>query len=362
MTKSLLFLSLFLLIRACSSENVGEEEQLEGMFLFGDSLFDNGNNGYKKMTAKASYLPYGIDFPTGTTGRFNNGKTIADWLGEFLKLPGYMPAFVSPKTEGEAVLRGVNYASAGSGVLDGTGEMEGMTSTSLDEQIKNFQTVTLPVFNQKFGDDLPSKLTKYLFVIGTGGFDYLINYLYNHEGITLEDFTEGILSTYAERIKELYNLGGRKFVLFSTQPLGCVPVVRSSPLGQGSCVDVFDQAAKMFAHRLQSLVDHIKSQLPGANLVFVNVYNIMGKIIDDPARQGFEETTTPCCDVPSNGRGGFGMLCVRNGAACEDRSRYVFWDGMHPTQAVAHIIAKRAYQSESRDEVYPMNVKTLVTL
>ncbi|EPS62450.1 hypothetical protein M569_12340 [Genlisea aurea] len=29
-------------------------------------------------TAKASYEPYGVDYPLGPTGRFTNGRNIAD--------------------------------------------------------------------------------------------------------------------------------------------------------------------------------------------------------------------------------------------------------------------------------------------
>uniref|UniRef100_A0A7N0VEC1 GDSL esterase/lipase n=1 Tax=Kalanchoe fedtschenkoi TaxID=63787 RepID=A0A7N0VEC1_KALFE len=47
------------------------------MFVIGDSLVDNGNNNYLNSLAKSNYLPYGIDFPQGPSGRFNNGKTIA---------------------------------------------------------------------------------------------------------------------------------------------------------------------------------------------------------------------------------------------------------------------------------------------
>lgn len=51
------------------------------MFVFGDSLVDNGNNNNLNSIAKANYVPYGIDFPSGPTGRFSNGKTLIDFLG-----------------------------------------------------------------------------------------------------------------------------------------------------------------------------------------------------------------------------------------------------------------------------------------
>lgn len=53
------------------------------MFIFGDSLVDDGNNNNLLTLAKANYYPYGIDFYQGPTGRFCDGRTILDMLGKF---------------------------------------------------------------------------------------------------------------------------------------------------------------------------------------------------------------------------------------------------------------------------------------
>uniref|UniRef100_A0A3Q7F2J0 Uncharacterized protein n=1 Tax=Solanum lycopersicum TaxID=4081 RepID=A0A3Q7F2J0_SOLLC len=37
--------------------------QVSCYFVFGDSLFVNGNNNDLNTTAKANYVPYGVDFP-----------------------------------------------------------------------------------------------------------------------------------------------------------------------------------------------------------------------------------------------------------------------------------------------------------
>lgn len=54
------------------------------MFIFGDSLSDSGNNNNLITTAKCNFPPYGIDFPDGPTGRFTNGRTTVDLIGNTL--------------------------------------------------------------------------------------------------------------------------------------------------------------------------------------------------------------------------------------------------------------------------------------
>lgn len=55
--------------------------QVPCFFIFGDSLVDNGNNNGILTISRANYMPYGIDFPGGVTGRFTNGLTVVDILG-----------------------------------------------------------------------------------------------------------------------------------------------------------------------------------------------------------------------------------------------------------------------------------------
>lgn len=63
---------------------VDGEPKVPCYFIFGDSLFDIGNNNLLDTKAKVNYPPYGIDFPQGPTGRFTNGRNMADFMGLFL--------------------------------------------------------------------------------------------------------------------------------------------------------------------------------------------------------------------------------------------------------------------------------------
>ena len=67
--------------------------QVPCYFILGDSLVDNGNNNQLTSLARANYLPYGIDFPNGPTGRFSNGKTTVDVIGKLLILLLFLHLF-----------------------------------------------------------------------------------------------------------------------------------------------------------------------------------------------------------------------------------------------------------------------------
>ncbi|CAK7350337.1 unnamed protein product, partial [Dovyalis caffra] len=60
------------------SADGGIEVAYSGCWESTNSLADNGNNNFLSTSAKANYPPYGIDFPSGPTGRFCNGRTTTD--------------------------------------------------------------------------------------------------------------------------------------------------------------------------------------------------------------------------------------------------------------------------------------------
>lgn len=122
-TTLVLSLLLSILLPSCAGGGCNiNEAQVDGMFVFGSSLVDNGNNNFlRNSTARADYQPYGIDFPWGPSGRFSNGRNPVDVLGELLQLPSLIPPFADPRTGGARIVHGVNFASGGSGILDNTG-------------------------------------------------------------------------------------------------------------------------------------------------------------------------------------------------------------------------------------------------
>ncbi|KAI3715866.1 hypothetical protein L6452_22854 [Arctium lappa] len=80
------------------------------------------------------------------TGRYTNGRTIVDILGQEVGFKDYTLPFLAPTTVGPLVLRGVNYASGGGGILNHTGKIF-VGRINLDAQLDNFaktrQDITL---------------------------------------------------------------------------------------------------------------------------------------------------------------------------------------------------------------------------
>ncbi|GER27956.1 GDSL esterase/lipase [Striga asiatica] len=117
----LIIFSVLALFVARLSADANTMPKVTAMYVFGDSLIDNGNNiPFVNSVAKAKYWPYGIDYEKGPNGRFCNGKILVDYIGELLGLP-LIPSYADTNVNGESIMYGVNYASAGSGILEDTG-------------------------------------------------------------------------------------------------------------------------------------------------------------------------------------------------------------------------------------------------
>ena len=72
---------LFPLTRIDCHDNIHKEV---AVFVFGDSLFDPGNNNYINTIPffQANYLPYGESYFSPPTGRFSDGRLISDFIGK----------------------------------------------------------------------------------------------------------------------------------------------------------------------------------------------------------------------------------------------------------------------------------------
>ncbi|KAL2551060.1 GDSL-like Lipase/Acylhydrolase superfamily protein [Forsythia ovata] len=339
-------------------------------FIFGDSLVDAGNNNYLFTLSKADSPPYGIDFsPSGgqPTGRFTNGRTIADIVGEALGSTSFPPPYLAPNTSAATAFRaGINYASGASGILDQTGTLF-IGRVPLTQQISNFEQ-TRSYMVKMVGENTTNIILKNSIFSLTIGSNDVLNYFQPSiplfsDKVSPTLFQDFMISNFTIQLEKLYRLGARKFVVVNIGPLGCIPFIRAVSLNilGGKCSTKVNALVRGYNKKLKEELDRMNNNM-GRNAIFVyaNSYDIFREIILNFPKYGFVNNDGPCC-------GGYipPFLCFKrtNSSAssailCDNRSNYVFWDAYHPTEAANLIIADKLLNGD-KGVCYPMNIRHL---
>eukprot|EP00257_Ricinus_communis_P020038 XP_015579187.1 GDSL esterase/lipase At1g71691 isoform X2 [Ricinus communis] len=323
-------------------------EMVPAMFIFGDSLIDNGNNNNLPSFAKANYFPYGIDFNGGPTGRFSNGYTMVDQIAEMLGLP-LIPAY--SEASGDDVLHGVNYASAAAGILDITGR----------NFIRNFQNTLDQITDNLGAVDVARAIGKSMFFVGMGSNDYLNNYLMPNYPTKNQyngpQYANLLVQQYTQQLNTLYNLGARKFILAGLGVMGCIPsILAQSPAGL--CSEEVNQLVMPFNENVKTMMNNFNNNLPGAKFIFLDVARMFRDILTNAPAYGFSVINRGCCGI---GRNRGQVTCLPFQTPCPNREQYIFWDAFHPTEAVNILMGKRAFNGDT-SIVYPMNIEQLANL
>ncbi|KAL1210574.1 GDSL esterase/lipase [Cardamine amara subsp. amara] len=299
-------------------------------FVFGDSVFDNGNNNALNTIAKVNYLPYGIDFPQGPTGRFSNGRNIPDVIAQLAGFNNFIPPFAGASPAQANI--GLNYASGGGGIRDDSSQNLG-ERISLREQVDNHWTAIIRAA-------VPTtKLKKCLYTISIGSNDYLNNYFLpqslTRRLYTPDQYARSLISLYRINLNKLYILGARNVALFGIGKIGCTPRIIASLGGGTGCAEEVNQAAILFNNYLIDLITDLNNDLFGAKFTYVDFFSGNAS---DFAVFGITVFDTSCCTVNPGGE-----LCAANGPVCPDRTKYIFWDNVHTTELVNVLVANAAF-------------------
>ncbi|KAL8156760.1 hypothetical protein AgCh_001750 [Apium graveolens] len=332
-------------------------------FVFGDSLVDSGNNNYLATTARADSPPYGIDYPTGQpTGRFSNGLNIPDIISEQIGSEPTLP-YLNPELNGEKLLIGANFASAGIGVLNDTG-IQFVNILRMPRQLEYFREYKERV-SSLVGEEEMDRLVKgALILICLGGNDFVNNYYlvpYSLRSLrySLPDYVRLVVSEYKKILRQIYDLGGRRVLVTGAGALGCVP----SELAQrrnddGQCVPELQKASDLYDPQLTEMLNQLNSEV-GADVFISADTNLMNTdFISNPQAFGFVTSKEACCGQgPNNGLG----LCTRLSNLCPDRNIYAFWDPFHPTERACRFIVRQMMIGSSK-YMSPMNLSTIMAL
>ncbi|KAK3011218.1 hypothetical protein RJ639_012370 [Escallonia herrerae] len=296
-------------------------------FIFGDSLVDAGNNNY------ISTLSFGL--------------TIYRMVSSLARQQGDSPT-EECSSHGSCKIS-YNYNSVHNQL--------GCADRQLQEYHKRHDL--------KYWCSAAVKLPERALFSVTVGTNYLLDNYLPPIGSTArqrllppETFVGTMISRLRLQLLRLYMLGARKIVVANLGLIGCIPFQRDSNPSSGlSCVDFSNELAQLFNIQLRSLVAELNTSLKGSNFVYADVYHIVEDILQNYKSYGFENVHSSCCSMA--GRFGGLVPCLSPSKVCSDRSKYIFWDAYHPTEAANIIIAKRLMDGDL-DDIYPLNIRHLI--
>ncbi|KAL8244495.1 hypothetical protein R6Q59_010753 [Mikania micrantha] len=296
------------------------------------------------------------------TGRYTNGRTIVDILGQELGLQEYTPPYLAPNTTGTILLLGVNYASGGGGIVNETGKIF-VGRINLDAQLDNFANTRQDIISRIGAPAAQDLFNGALFSVTIGSNDFINNYLTpvvstaEQTLVPPEVFVGDLISRFRGQLKRLYDMGARKIVVPNVGPIGCIPYLRDiNPSAGDNCVALANHLAQLFSLQLKDLLQELSFSLKGSTFIFADVYRIVSDIIQNQKSYGFDNADSACCYV--TGQHGGLVPCGPTSKVCPDRSKYVFWDPYHPSDATNAVIAKRLMDGDV-EYISPLNLRAL---
>ncbi|EEE57542.1 hypothetical protein OsJ_07871 [Oryza sativa Japonica Group] len=239
-------------------------------------------------------------------------------------------------------LQGTNFASAGSGILDSTGQ----SIIPMSKQVQQFAAVQRNISARISQQAADTVLSRSLFLISTGGNDIFAFFSANStpSSAEMQRFVTNLVSLYTNHVKDLYVLGARKFAVIDVPPIGCCPYPRSlQPLG--ACIDVLNELAR-------GLNKGVKDAMHGLSVSFSGFKYSIGSSHAVDSRRSRRLAAAPASSTASPG-------CTPNATLCDNRHDYLFWDLLHPTHATSKIAAAAIYNGSVRFAA-PINFRQLV--
>ncbi|XAR61635.1 Triacylglycerol lipase [Bertholletia excelsa] len=347
----LLALFLLLLLGSIQAQvRLPPNVTVPAVIMFGDSIIDQGTNNYLQTTLiKCNFPPYGKDFLGHIpTGRFSNGKTPADLIAQALGIKEYVPAYWDARLLPRELLTGVSFASGANGYDPQTSQL--MSVLSLSDQMKMFKE-----YVEKLKMLVGEGRTKFilensLYSVVTGTDDLANTYFtagLRRAQYDINSYTDLMVQYATEFAKELYDMGARRIAIFGLPPIGCLPSQRTLAGGLlRECNEEYNQAAQLENGKLARGIKALNDSLhdPKARLVYVDIYNTMLDIIQNPKKYGFTVVDRGCCGT---GILEVTLLCNPSTETCPDDTLFLFWDTYHPTEKGYRILVNRILQTYS---------------
>ncbi|PUZ73519.1 hypothetical protein GQ55_2G480400 [Panicum hallii var. hallii] len=328
------------------------------LFNFGDSNSDTGS-----LVAGAGFRlhgPVGRRFFGKPSGRFSDGRLYIDFICERLGLDHLSPYLDS---SGVSFRHGANFAAAGATAAGAADTFDLATQVRQFRHLKARTAELRPrglgsgITDQEFQDAV------YTFDIGQNDLQLAFAAGLSYDRILVETIP-AIVTRIKNAVTMVHEACGRKFLLYNTGPLGCLPSLLArrgggSELDRAGCLVDHNGVAGEFNAQLGRLCRDLRAMLANATVVCVDMYAIKYGLVANHTAHGFSEPLMACCGSggpPYNYR--VGKACGSPKVkACAVGDRRISWDGLHYTEDASRVVADKILSAEYSDP--PLRLPTL---
>eukprot|EP00253_Pinus_taeda_P017048 PITA_17048 len=323
------------------------------IFNFGDSTSDTGAIHFSfPYHEAAENLPYGQTFFGRPVYRYSDGRLSIDFFATALGLPYLSPYMQSV---GSNYWQGANFAASGATANDINSFIAPISLVVQINQFKVFkQQVTSGTSGAKISLPRANAFEKGIYMIEIGGNDF--SYGYKNLNLSPSQLKESLLPNVTRSVtaavQELYNEGARTILVKNVGPQGCQPFWLSlapNDFDKNGCSISFNDAVQYYNNLLRQSLSNLRTQLSGANIIYVDNYNMVLDLIANPSTYGFNQTTRACCGVGGNYNYDATIWCGSTGIingnvvkaeACADPASYIIWDGVHWTDHANRLLTQ----------------------
>ncbi|CAN6866217.1 unnamed protein product [Brassica oleracea] len=262
------------------------------------------------------------------------GDSIMD-TAEKLGIAKSLPAFMNPNLKPQDLLKGVTFASGGTGYDPLTAKI--MSVISVWDQLTYFKQY-ISTIKQHFGEKKAQDILDHsFFVVCSSSNDLAHTFMAQSHKYDRTSYPNFLADSAVKFVRELHKLGAKKIGVFSAVPVGCVPLQRTVFGGMFTrgCVKPLNNMAKQFNARLSPALESLDKELDGV-ILYIDVYDTLYNMIQHPSKYGFEVADRGCC-----GRGSLAISYMCNSLnpfTCSNSSAYIFWDSYHPTERAYQVI------------------------
>jgi outer membrane lipase/esterase len=274
------------------------------LYVFGDSLSDNGN----------LYKLIGYPPPPYSEGRFSNGPVWVQYL---------------PGLTGLSFSAGNDYAYGGAftGNITYNGVDYGTNLVAPDVPGISTEIAQFAATGQRFSrSDVVT-----LWGGANNYFEYadIIEANPASAEAIIAYAVPNTISQLGADTSALISLGAHTLLVPNLPDLGETPDFNSIPIESYLADQLSSEHNAALPGTMEAL--HLRT---GANIIVLNEAQLLDNVVSNPGRYGFVNATDACIDTPA---------CVNGSTATQNT--YVFWDGVHPTTRAHDFIALYAAAS-----------------